>query len=84
MLVASRGDLPSSFKINGGMIWKNLKQIGLHTSVMWDLIVHKIMTVWNYLPVEVQNKLIKLAITLLLRLVTYGFKQVKSRISGRV
>lgn len=84
MLLASRGDLPSSFKINGGMIWKNLKQIGLHTSVMWDLIVHKSVIVWGYLPVEVQKALIKLAIKLLIRLVTYGIKQVKSRISNRV
>lgn len=84
MLLASRGDLPSSFKINGGMIWEKLKQIGLHTSVMWDLIVHNIVIVWGYLPVEVQKALIKLAIKLLIRLVTYGFKQVKSRMSNRI
>lgn len=66
------------------MIWEKLKQIGLHTSVMWDLIVHDIVIVWGYLPVEVQKALIKLAIKLLIRLVTYGFKQVKSRISNRI
>lgn len=66
------------------MIWEKLKQIGLHTSVMWDSIVHDIVIVWGYLPVEVQKALIKLAIKLLIRLVTYGFKQVKSRISNRI
>lgn len=66
------------------MIWEKLKQIGLHTSVMWDSIVHDIVIVWGYLPVEVQKALIKLAIKLLIRLVTYGFNQVKSRISNRI
>lgn len=84
MLLASRGDLPSSFKINGGITWENLKQIGFHTLVMWDLIVHKSVMVWDSLPVEVQKELIKLAIKLLMRLVTYGIKQVKSRMSNRV
>lgn len=51
---------------------------------MWDSIVHDIVIVWGYLPVEVQKALIKLAIKLLIRLVTYGFKQVKSRISNRI